>query len=126
MRTYFRRLSFANPIGRHAFSLYYYVYFDPYCSKNLKACNLAFGVEDYVAVSGDHNLFHGWGLEDDEFAAGLLIMELKKRRPKLAAICYHLNHDCNPKYHIENQAMHYETIINKRYFSTMALPGLIQ
>jgi glycosyltransferase involved in cell wall biosynthesis len=95
---------------------------DPYCSKNIKACNLAFWRADYVAVNGYDNLFLGWGLEDDEFAARLINYGVKKRRLKLAAICYHLNHHHNSKYHIErNQAMYNETIISKKSFSTNGL-----
>ena len=60
------------------------------------------------------------------FSAGLLIMELKKRPTKLAAICYHLNHDCNSKYHIENQAMHNETIYKQKDIFWHDLAGLIQ
>ena len=92
---------------------------DPCSSKNIKACNLAFWREDYVAVNGYDNLFHGWGMEDDEFAARLINYGVKKRRLKLAAICYHLNHSNNSRYHIaKNQAMYNETIVNKRSFST--------
>lgn len=95
---------------------------DPYCSKNIKACNLAFWREDYVAVNGYDNLFYGWGMEDDEFAARLINYGVKKRRLKLAAICYHLNHGRNSKYRVKrNEAMYNETIISKRSFSTNGL-----
>ncbi len=95
---------------------------DPYCSENIKACNLAFWREDYVAVNGYDNLFCGWGLEDDEFAARLINYGIKKRRLKLAAICYHLDHGHNSKYNVErNMAMYHETVINKRSFSANGL-----
>lgn len=95
---------------------------DPYCSKNIKACNLAFWREDYVAVNGYDNLFYGWGLEDDEFAARLINYGVKKRRLKLAAICYHLDHDHNSKYHVEkNMAIYNETVISKKSFSANGL-----
>ena len=95
---------------------------DPYCSKNIKACNLAFWREDYVAVNGYDNLFYGWGYEDDEFAARLINYGVKKRRLKLAAICYHLNHDLNPKYYEEkNKKIYNETVLCKRSFSTNGL-----
>ncbi len=91
---------------------------DPYCSRNIKACNLAFWREDYVAVNGYDNLFHGWGHEDDEFAARLINYGIKKRRLKMAAICYHLNHEINPKnYEAKNKAIYTETIVSKRSFS---------
>ncbi len=95
---------------------------DPYCSKNIKACNLAFWREDYVAVNGYDNLFEGWGHEDDEFAARLINYGVKKRRLKMAAICYHLNHEINSKnYEATNKAIYNETIISKRRFSSNGL-----
>jgi glycosyltransferase involved in cell wall biosynthesis len=95
---------------------------DPYCSRNIKACNLAFWREDYVAVNGYDNLFYGWGLEDDEFAARLINYGVKKRRLKLAAICYHLNHEINSKYHEErNKEIYNETVMSKRSFSRNGL-----
>ncbi len=95
---------------------------DPYCSRNIKACNLAFWREDYVAVNGYDNLFQGWGLEDDEFAARLINYGVLKRRLKLAAICYHLNHEMNSKYHEErNMARYNETVIRKISFSANGL-----
>ncbi|MDQ2719289.1 MAG: glycosyltransferase family 2 protein [Bacteroidota bacterium] len=94
---------------------------DPGCSKNIKACNLAFWREDYVAVNGYDNLFHGWGCEDDEFAARLINYGVKKRRLKLAAICYHLNHRQYPKKNVMNEARYNETILSKRHFSKNGL-----
>ncbi len=95
---------------------------DPYCSKNIKACNLAFWREDFVGVNGYDNLFYGWGMEDYEFAARLINYGLKKRRLKLAAVCYHLNHAHNSKYHIRrNEEIYNATILSKRRFSTNGL-----
>src|SRR5207342_3821346 len=62
---------------------------------NIKACNLAYWKRDYIAVNGYDNQFHGWGWEDNEFAARLIHSGVKKKRLKLAAICYHLYHKHN-------------------------------
>ena len=95
---------------------------DPYCSKNIKACNLAFWREDYIAVNGYDNLFQGWGHEDDEFAARLINYGVKKRRLKMAAICYHLNHEINSKnYEARNRAIYNETVLSKRCASRNGL-----
>lgn len=91
-------------------------------AKNIKACNLAFWKKDYVAVNGYDNHFYGWGWEDDEFAARLINSGVKKRRLKLAAICYHLNHHHNSGYHVRiNETIYNETILYKRRFSTNGL-----
>ena len=95
---------------------------NPSCSRNIKACNLAFWRADYVSVNGYDNHFHGWGWEDDEFAARLINSGLKKRRLKLAAICYHLNHTHHSRYHIElNRNIYNETVMSKRRFSANGL-----
>ena len=97
---------------------------DPLCSRNIKACNMAFWREDFVAVNGYDNLFYGWGYEDDEFAARLINFGIKKRRLKLAAICYHLNHAQKPKTHeARNNQLYNQTVLMKRVFS---IDGLAQ
>ncbi len=95
---------------------------DPLCSRNIKACNIAFWREDFVAVNGYDNLFYGWGLEDDEFAARLINFGVKKRRLKLAAICYHLDHVQKTKiYEARNKKMYNETVLRKKIFSADGL-----
>lgn len=95
---------------------------DPESSNNIKACNLAFWRKDYVAVNGYDNLFTGWGFEDHEFAARLINSGIKKERLKLAAICYHLNHNINSKNWVEsNERIYHETLISKRRMSTNGL-----
>lgn len=95
---------------------------DPLCSRNIKACNMAFWREDFVAVNGYDNLFYGWGLEDDEFAARLINFGIKKRRLKLAAVCYHLDHAQKPKIHeARNLKMYNETVLRRKVSSSNGL-----
>jgi len=91
---------------------------------NIKACNIAYWREDFVKVNGYDNLFDGWGWEDDEFAARLINRGILKKRVKLAAVCYHLNHDCHSRYSLErNQGMFFKTLQLRR---TIAENGLAQ
>lgn len=92
--------------------------------QNIKACNIAYWREDFVSVNGYDNSFDGWGWEDDEFAARLINKGIYKKRVKLAAICYHLQHGCHSRYHLErNQGMFVQTLLLRR---TMAENGLAQ
>ncbi|MFT3705737.1 MAG: glycosyltransferase family 2 protein [Agriterribacter sp.] len=106
----------------HFPSLSWLIKENPNSVKNTKACNLAFWKEDYIAVNGYDNHFLGWGFEDDEFVARLINSGIKKRRLKLAAVCYHLNHNHNCGYQVTiNQTIYNETILHKKRFSTNGL-----
>ncbi|PUZ24420.1 Glycosyltransferase involved in cell wall bisynthesis [Chitinophaga costaii] len=95
---------------------------DPESSHNIKACNLAFWKNDYIAVNGYDNLFTGWGYEDHEFAARLINSGVKKERLKLAAVCYHLNHNINSKHFTDsNERIYHETLLSKRRMSANGL-----
>ncbi len=87
---------------------------DPLASRNIKACNIAFWRADYIAVNGYDNHFQGWGWEDDEFAARLIHSGILKRRLKLAAVCYHLNHGHHSRSDIERNRELYEYTISKK------------
>jgi glycosyltransferase involved in cell wall biosynthesis len=98
-------------------SLSFLVKTNPYSSDNIKACNLAFWREDFIAINGYNNLFFGWGSEDCEFAARLINAGVLKKRLKLAAICFHLHHNLNSKsQYIVNDLRYSETKINKLIF----------
>jgi glycosyltransferase involved in cell wall biosynthesis len=95
---------------------------DPQASRNIKACNIAFWRADYIAVNGYDNHFQGWGWEDDEFAARLIHSGVLKRRLKLAAVCYHLNHGHHSRNDIErNQKLYENTITEKTKTATNGL-----
>ena len=95
---------------------------DPFSSHNTKACNLAFWRLHYVAVNGYDNRFNGWGFEDDEFVARLINYGVKKKRLKLAALCYHLNHKQESKLHeVRNMSIYRDTINRKNFFSVNGL-----
>ena len=71
--------------------------------RNIKACNIAYWRKDFIEVNGYDNSFNGWGWEDDEFAARLIHKGIFKKRLKLAAICYHLNHEIQPRFHVHKK-----------------------
>lgn len=86
-------------------------------SENSKGCNFAFWRKDYLAINGFNNQFNGWGSEDQEFAARLINSGVKKKRLKLAAICYHLDHQCNSKAQAAlNHKLCEQTIYEKRKY----------
>ena len=97
---------------------------DPQVSRNIKACNIAFWRADYIAVNGYDNHFEGWGWEDDEFAARLIHSGVLKRRLKLAAVCYHLNHGHHSRNDIERNRQLYENTISRK--AKTAANGLAQ
>ena len=97
---------------------------DPQASRNIKACNIAFWRADYIAVNGYDNHFQGWGWEDDEFAARLIHSGVLKRRLKLAAVCYHLNHGHHSRNDIERNRKLYENTISQK--AKTAANGLAQ
>ena len=92
--------------------------------KNIKACNLAYWRNDYIAVNGYDNQFHGWGWEDNEFAARLIHAGVKKKRLKLAAIVYHLYHTHNANWEEKNNEKRYEATIENKI--TACLDGFNQ
>ena len=55
-------------------------------------CNLSFWREDALAVNGYNNDFIGWGIDDQEFAARLNHLGVKRRKVRFAAKQYHLYH----------------------------------
>ncbi|WP_343703844.1 glycosyltransferase family 2 protein [Chitinophaga sp.] len=88
-------------------------------SENIKGCNLAFWKDDFIAINGYNNLFHGWGSEDYEFAARLINTGVLKRRLKLAAVCYHLHHSCNSREQEQvNQRRYSEAVVKRLTFCT--------
>ncbi len=87
---------------------------DSRSSNNIKACNMAYWKQDFIAINGYDNHFVGWGWEDYEFAARLINAGIRKKRLKLAAICFHLFHELHSREDERRNEMRYnETIKNK-------------
>ncbi|WP_346237554.1 glycosyltransferase family 2 protein [Niabella insulamsoli] len=75
-----------------------------YKSNNLKGCNFSFWKEDFIAVNGYNNDLEGWGHEDIELAARLTNIDIKQRKLKMKAVCFHLHHEINSRH---NQSINY-------------------
>ncbi|HEU4553854.1 MAG TPA: glycosyltransferase family 2 protein [Chitinophaga sp.] len=87
---------------------------NPYSSDNTKACNLAFWRKDFIAINGYNNLFFGWGSEDCEFAARLIHAGVRKKRLKLAAVCFHLYHEYHNKSQVTVNELRYTETLNSK------------
>lgn len=62
-------------------------------TNRIHGCNMAFWRKDLIRVNGFNNEFVGWGAEDKEFCARLLILGIKKKKLKFAAVAFHIYHD---------------------------------
>lgn len=62
-------------------------------TNRIHGCNMAFWRKDLVRVNGFNGEFVGWGAEDKEFCARLLILGIKKKKLKFAAIAFHIYHN---------------------------------
>jgi glycosyltransferase involved in cell wall biosynthesis len=58
----------------------------------IHGCNMAFFKSDAIKVNGYNEDFEGWGYEDKEFVARLLVAGVKKRFLKMGGIVFHLHH----------------------------------
>ncbi|GAA4443288.1 hypothetical protein GCM10023091_31600 [Ravibacter arvi] len=63
------------------------------CIRKLRGCNMAFWREDLVRVNGYNEAFGYWGREDNEIAARLLNIGIRKRMLKFGGIVFHLYHN---------------------------------
>ncbi|MFD1769665.1 glycosyltransferase family 2 protein [Sphingobacterium suaedae] len=89
---------------------------DPCSSHNVKGCNLAFWLEDYVRINGYFNGFTGWGWEDYEFAERLINSGIKKKRLKWAAVGFHIFHPLSSRANFKpNELIYRETVNNKMW-----------
>lgn len=87
---------------------------DPQSSHNVKGCNLAFWLEDYVRINGYYNGFEGWGWEDYEFAERLINAGIRKKRLKWAAVGYHIFHALYSRGNFEPNEVIYRETVNKK------------
>lgn len=89
---------------------------DPCSSHNVKGCNLAFWLDDYVRINGYFNGFTGWGWEDYEFAERLINSGIKKKRLKWAAVGFHIFHPLSSRANFKpNELIYRETVQNKMW-----------
>lgn len=63
-----------------------------------KGCNMAFWLEDMLAVNGYDESFVGWGREDSDLVVRLLAKGCFLRRIKMSAVQYHIYHKENDRY----------------------------
>ena len=63
-----------------------------------KGCNMAFWLEDMLAVNGYDESFVGWGREDSDLIVRLLTKGCFLRRLKMSGIQYHIYHKENDRY----------------------------
>jgi glycosyltransferase involved in cell wall biosynthesis len=65
--------------------------------KGIKTCNLGFWREDAIRINGFNEDFNGWGLEDSDFAARLIIAGITAFTLRFKANCFHLYHNENTR-----------------------------
>ncbi len=87
---------------------------DHFKSNNVKGCNFSFWREDFIAVNGYNNDMSGWGHEDIELAARLNNFDIKQRRLKMRAICYHLHHDYFDRKNEQTNFSTYEKVVDEK------------
>lgn len=63
-----------------------------------KGCNMAFWLEDMLAVNGYDESFVGWGREDSDLVVRLLSKGCFLRRLKMSGVQYHIYHKVNDRY----------------------------
>lgn len=63
-----------------------------------KGCNMAYWLEDMLAVNGYDESFVGWGREDSDLIVRLLSKGCFLRRVKMSAVQYHIYHEENDRY----------------------------
>ena len=58
----------------------------------IRGCNQAYWKSDLVLVNGFNEAFVGWGREDNEIAARLYNVGVRRRNLKFQALAIHLHH----------------------------------
>ncbi|MBX2952961.1 MAG: glycosyltransferase family 2 protein [Leadbetterella sp.] len=83
-----------------------------------KGCNMAFWLEDMLAVNGYDESFVGWGREDSDLVVRLLAKGCFLRRIKMSAVQYHIYHKENDRYNEEtNDLLMKKRIEEGSYFA---------
>lgn len=84
--------------------------------RGIKTCNFALYRTAALAVNGFNEAFVGWGREDSEFAARLLVYGLKRHDPPFSALVFHLWHPENSRdFLAENDRMLADAIASQAF-----------
>ena len=94
-----------------------HLYQAPYPKITVRTCNMSFYKSDWAAVGGFDEGYTGWGREDSDFVARLLLQGSKLKRVTFSAVAYHIHHDSN----INQEAL---AINDKRYFAMLKSHGI--
>lgn len=80
-------------------------------TNRIHGCNMAFWRLDLLRVNGFNGKFVGWGAEDKEFCARLLMLGIKKRKLKFSAVAFHIYHNESSRaLKLQNDELYLETI----------------
>lgn len=80
----------------------------------LRGCNMAFYRSDLLLVNGYFEDFVGWGREDNEIAAKLINLGVKKRIIKFSGIVYHIYHKEQAKNNLSDKDKLIQRIISEQ------------
>ena len=89
----------------------------PYLKPVVRTCNMSFYKSDWAEVGGFDEGYTGWGREDSDFVARLLLQGGKLKRVTFSAVAYHIHHDSN----INQEAL---AINDKRYLAMLESHGI--
>ena len=64
-------------------------------SQRFIGCNMSYFLSDAMAINGYDEDFEGWGAEDDDFVFRMKLSDIRQRRLKFRAVCFHLFHSNN-------------------------------
>lgn len=85
-----------------------------YSHKAIRGCNMAFFLDDVIAINGFNSDFVGWGREDSEFVERMFNYGIKRHNVKFMAIAYHLYHKEEERASLpKNDQLLKEAIANK-------------
>lgn len=90
----------------------------PYIKPVVRTCNMSFYKSDWESVGGLDEGYTGWGREDSDFVARLLLRGGRLKRVTFSAVAYHIHHESS-----ENaQAL---AINTARYLAMLKSHGIV-
>ena len=89
----------------------------PYLKPVVRTCNMSFYKNDWEKLGGFDECYTGWGRDDTDFVARLLLQGGKLKRVTFSAVAYHIHHQSN----INPQAL---AINDKRYLAMLKSHGI--